>query len=426
MATIFWGIIQSILVVWGDVWWFVLPLIAIAVFWEAWKLHLHYQWVTGIKWKLLEIKVPKTILKTPKAMEQIFAAAHAPYTYGVSTYQKYWQGMEEYWFVFELIGRAGETHFYLRTPAQFRNMMESAIYAAYPEAEITEAEDYLEEFPHVLPNETYDLSGFEEILREKNYLPIRTYPMFEEAVEERRIDTIAPLMEAMSKLKNDEQLWFQVLIKPTGENFRKEGEEEINKLMGVEKPKKPSMWPELDLGVTLGEALSAPFQHPGEAKPAHDMKKEKQQRFLMTPVDKERAEAIHLKISKIAFEATLRFMYIEKREEAADAGHTNSIHGFIRQFNTQNLNQLRPDKVTSTAGYTVKGLFKNTRLRGRKHRLFYQYRHFSPSHHESILNIEELASVFHFPLAVVSTTELEKVESRKGSPPASLPMIEES
>jgi hypothetical protein len=49
----------------------------------------------------------------------------------------------------------------------------------------------------------------------------------------------------------------------------------------------------------------------------------------------------------------------------------------------------------------------------------------SPAHHESILNIEELATVFHFPLAVVSTTELEKVESRKGSPPTSLPIIEE-
>ena len=86
-------------------------------------------------------------------MEQIFAAAHAPYSYGIKPYKKYWKGMEEYWMVFELIGRAGETHFYLRVPSQFRNMMESAIYAAYPEAEITEAEDYLEELPKILPNE---------------------------------------------------------------------------------------------------------------------------------------------------------------------------------------------------------------------------------------------------------------------------------
>jgi len=426
MGNIILGIFQSIFVVWGVVWWIVLPLVALIVFWEFWKTHLHYKWVTGIKWKLLEIKVPKNVLKTPKAMEQIFAAAHAPYTYGIPWFKKYINGQEEYWMIFELVARAGETHFYLRVPTQYRNMMESAIYAAYPEAEITEADDYLEELPHVMPNETFDLSGLEEVLRHENYLPIRTYPMFEESVEERRIDTIAPLMEAMSKLKNNEQMWFQVIIKPTGEAFRKEGEAEINKLLGIPKEQKPSLWPKLDLGITASEVLRAPFEHPGEAKPGKDQKAEKPPRFLMTPVDKERADAIHLKISKIAFDTTLRFVYIEKRDESSDAGHTNSIHGFIRQFNTQNLNSLRPNSPTNTASYSVKGpLFKKTRVRARKHNLYESYRHFAPTHHESILNIEELATVFHFPLATVSTTELSKVESRKGSPPASLPIIEE-
>ncbi|HEY5220575.1 MAG TPA: hypothetical protein VIJ29_00275 [Candidatus Paceibacterota bacterium] len=426
MANIFWGIIHSILVVWGVVWWIVLPIIALLILWEAWKLHLHYKFVTSIRWKMLEIKVPKNVLKTPKAMEQIFAAAHAPYFYGIPWIRKYWYGQEEYWMIFELIGKAGETHFYLRLPSDYRNMMESAIYAAYPEAEITEADDYLNEMPHVLPSDTYDAGGFEEVLLHENYLPIRTYLAFEDPTEERRIDTVAPIMEAMSKLKDDEQLWFQLLIKPTGEAFRKEGEEEIKKLMGIEEKKKASMWPKFDLGITPSEALRGPFQHPGEASEYKENKQEKFPRFLMTPVDKERAEAIHLKISKIAFEATLRFVFIEKKGASAkDVGHTNSIHGFIRQFNTQNLNSLKPYSPTSTASYTVKGLFKKTRLRARKHLLYENYRHLSPSHHESILNIEELASVFHFPLAVVSTTELEKVESRKGSPPAALPIIEE-
>jgi hypothetical protein len=426
-SSVVWGILGSIWAVWSAVWWIVLPIVAIIVFWEIWKVHLHSKFAHAIHWKLLEIKVPKTVLKTPKAMEQIFAAAHAPYSYGISNFRKYWMGIEEYWMVFELIGRAGETHFYLRLPNQFRNMMESAIYAQYPEAEITEAEDYLEELPHILPNPQFDISGFEEVVRHEAYLPIRTYPMFEESVEERRIDTIAPLMEAMSKLKGEEQLWFQVLIRPTGEEFRKEGEEEINKLLGVEKKHKPSVWPTLDLGITFGEALRGPFEHPGEAHAHKDEKSEKQQRFLQTPVDKERAEAIHLKISKIAFDTTLRFAYIEKRDQGPDPGHTNSIHGFIRQFNTQNLNSLKPNGPTSTASYSIKGLFKKTKQRARKRNLFEHYAHFLPTHNhpESILNIEELATIFHFPLGVVSTSELDKVESRRGSPPASLPIVDE-
>jgi hypothetical protein len=421
----FWALLHSILVVWDTVWWIVLPLIAVIILWDMWLAHLHYKFGRSIRWKLLEIKVPKNVLKTPKAMEQIFAAAHAPYSYGISNFRKYWEGVEEYWMIFELVGRAGETHFYLRLPSQFRNMMESAIYAQYPEAEISEVDDYLQELPQSLPTEQFDISGFEEILRHESFLPIRTYPMFEESVEERRIDTIAPLMEAMSKLKDDEQLWFQVLIKPTGEAFREAGEKEIRKLLGVEEKKKVSMWPKFDLGITMSEALRAPFQHPGEATKSPD-KADKPQRFLMTPTDKERAEAIQLKISKLAFNTTLRFAYIDRKTEKPDPGHTNSIHGFIRQFNTQNLNSLKPNGATSTASYSVKGpLFKKMRIHSRKRSLYESYKYFSPNSTESILNIEELATVFHFPLAVVSTTELEKVESRRGSPPATLPIVEE-
>jgi hypothetical protein len=421
------GIINSTLIVWGYVWWIVLPIIAIIIFWEAWKIHLHVRFARSIHWKLLEIKVPKNVLKTPKAMEQIFAAAHAPYSYGFTAFQKYWKGMEDVWMAFELVARAGETHFYLRLPAQFRNMMESAIYAQYPEAEIQEAQDYLEELPHTLPNDQYDISGFEEVLRHESYLPIRTYADFEEMVEERRIDTISPLMEAMSKLKEEEQLWFQLVIKPTGEEFRKEGEEAINKMMGVEEKHKPSMWPKLDLGIEIGEAIAAPFQHPGPAK-EHAEEKPKQGQKIQTQMDKERIEAIYKKISKIAFEATLRFAYLEKKDKVSESGHLNSIHGYIRQFNTQNLNSLKPNSPTSTAGYSVKGLFKKTRVRARKRFLYESYQHFAPGHFhpESILNIEELATVFHFPLGVVSTTELSKVESRRGSPPAELPVIDES
>ena len=43
------------------------------------------------------------------------------------------------------------------------------------------------------------------------------------------------------------------------------------------------------------------------------------------------------------------------------------------------------------------------------------YRNTSPGSAKSILNIEELATVFHFPITAVSTTELKKIASRKGS-----------
>lgn len=420
-------VFQSIGTVWGATWWIVLPIVTGMMAWESWRLFQHYRFIDNLDFKLLEIKIPKNVLKTPKAMEQIFAAAHAPYSYGYYWWDIWWKGMEEFWMSFELVGRAGESHFYLRVPAAFRNMMESAIYSQFPEAEITETEDYLESMPHVLPNKEFTLNGFEEILRHPNYLPIRTYPMFEDPTEERRVDTMGALLEAMSKMRGDEQMWLQVIVKSAGEENQKEGEKAIAKLMGIEEKneKKAGIFPKIDLGISFEEAIRGPFEHPGEAGKEKKEDDWKKLRFLIAPHDKERAEAIQKKIAKLSFAATIRFIYIERRDTPTKPEHGNSIHGFIRQFNTQDLNQLKPDKSTTTAGYAVRGLFKQQRLHWRRRVMYEHYYHILPAHHESILNVEELATVFHFPTGIVSTSELEKVESKKGTAPATLPIVEE-
>ncbi len=420
------GVFGSIWTVWEAVWWIVVPIIAIIVFWESWHLYLHHQWIHNIHWVLLEIKVPKNILKTPRAMEQIFAAAHAPYSYGYSWIQRNIQGMDEFWMSFELIARSGETHFYLRVPDEFRNMMESAIYGQYPEAEISEAQDYLDEMPKVIPNRNFDLSGFEEVLRDPGYVPIRTYLSFEDPVEERRVDPIAGLMEIMSKLDEGEQIWYQLLIRPTGDDFKKEGAEAINALHGYGEEEHKSGWfPKVDLGFTFAEAVRAPFVHPGEHEGEEEKEKKPNIRTVLPAHEQEWAAGVQKKIQKLAFETTVRFVIIsEKNIAPPDSGQVMSLHGYMRQFNSPYMNQLKPEKTTTTAGYAVKGLFKKTRLQFRKRLLYEHYRNIlhGPT---AILNIEELATIFHFPIATVSTSELEKIESRKGSPPASLPIIEE-
>jgi hypothetical protein len=403
---------RSVVTAWDKVWWIALPLIAVFIFWDFWRIYLHVRFVRSIKWKLLEIKVPKTIMKTPKAMEQIFAAAHAPYSYGISAYDKYWKGKEESWMSFELIGSAGESHFYLRVPSEYRHMMESAVYGQYPDAEIIDAPEYMDQFPKILPNQNFDLSGFEEILRHESYLPIRTYPSFEESVEEQRLDPIASIMEAMSRLTGDEQLWYQIIVRPTGEAFKEEGDKKIAKIYGTDE---------------LGDIVASPFRHPTGTEAPKKEEKTKTQRVIVTPGEKEITEGIEMKISKIAFDATVRFLYINRRG-VPDAGFMNTVHGFIRQFNTQNMNSLKPNSPTSTAAWSVKGpLFKKTRIQWRKRLIWENYTKIVPGKaNATILNIEELATLLHFPITAVSTTELEKIGSRKGAPPSGVPLIEDS
>jgi len=88
--------------------------------------------------------------------------------------------------------------------------------------------------------------------------------MFEESVEEQRIDPIAGLMEVMSKLKEGEQIWYQILARPTGEDAFNAGKKELNRMYGVEDPKKKGLFAGFDLGFSMEDVFRAPFQHPGE------------------------------------------------------------------------------------------------------------------------------------------------------------------
>lgn len=412
------GLFEAAKDVWGKIWWIALPLIAFFIFWDFWVLYIRFKFIVAIKWVLLEIKIPKDVLKTPKAMEQIFAAAHAPYSYGLRFLEKYWEGRVEYWMSFEIVGQAGESHFYLRLPKQYRNLMEAAIYAQYPGAEIKEVENYVKQMPKVLPNKIFDLYGQELVLRAPDCYPLRTYPMFEEAVEERRVDPVATIMETISRLNVDEQVWIQILARPTGDDWRKEGEALVAKLTGKEKKKGPGFY---GLGLTLGEAIRGPIEHP-----SLEVEKQKSETnlrmLLLTPGENEIIEGIERKIAKLGFETTIRFLYIDKRD-AFSRDNVAAVTGFFRQFNTQNMNLLRPDKSTMTA--SVHGLFAKLRLAWRKRIIYEKYKDLVLNPHKPILNIEELATIYHFPITGVESTYLGKVESKKGGPPPTLPLVED-
>ncbi len=420
------GFLHTLKVVWGEVWWIVTPIIGLILFWEYWQTYLTFKFLSAIKWKLLEIKVPKDILQTPKSMEQVFAAAHGPFSYGLRFLEKHWEGKREYSMSFEIVGIGGDIHFYLRVPSQFQNLMESAIYGQYPQAEITEIppdQDYVRQMPPVLPNKKFQTHGIEFILAKPAPYPIRTYPMFEDAVEERRVDPIGNLTEILSRLKKDEQVWIQILVTPTGppeNDWRKEGEDIINKIMGRETEKKKESNPLF--GVTISEAVRAPWEHPSleveKKKEGMDFKF-----VVLSPSEKEVVEGIERKTSKLGFECTVRFIYIDDRENFS-RDNVAGVMGSFRQYNTQNLNLLRPNKSTMTA--SVHGLFKPTRLNWRRRVMYERYGWLShgPKASHNILNIEELATLFHFPITGVQAPQLQRIEAKKGSPPPTIPLID--
>lgn len=409
-------ILQSIAQVFLAVWWVVIPLALLFIFLDVWLFFARTRYITSIAWTLLEIKIPKNVLTTPKAMEQIFAAAHGSYSHGIRFFEKWWDGKVESWMSFELVGYAGGVYFYVRLPSKYRNLLEAAIYAQYPDAEIHEPQnDYLDLLPASLPNQVYDLFGFDLILAREDAYPIRTYPYFEAMVEEQRLDPVAAVTEVMSKLKEGEVVLIQILIRPVGDAWKKKADELVLKLIGKKSPKQLGLvsW----IAVFLRNLTFAAFTYP--LWPDEAAKSEGPPNMLqfLTESQKDVVKAIEQKIAKIGFETSIRFVYVDRRDSFTRA-NVSAVNGAFRQFNTQNLNSFRPDSRTFPL---VRQPLKGRRERARKKMLFFKYRARMMSSKVSILNIEELATIYHPPIMAVGAPMLRRLESRKGEPPPALP-----
>jgi hypothetical protein len=114
-----------------------------------WLDYINDKFVKEIKWSLLEIKFPQETVKSPKAMEQFFSGLHAVQR-RLKFKDKYIRGEIPTWFSIEIIGKEGKIYIFVRTPEKFRNLVESQIYAQYPDAEISEVEDYVNNLPMML------------------------------------------------------------------------------------------------------------------------------------------------------------------------------------------------------------------------------------------------------------------------------------
>ena len=119
------------------------------------------------------------------------------------------------------------------------DVIEAGIYAHYPDAEISEAEDYTKNIPDVYPNETHEVWGSEVTLKKDPIFPIRTYIDFEDKMTQEIKDPLGQILEQMAKMKQGENLWFQITMIPADNVWKDRGVEFINKIYNVEAKAKP-------------------------------------------------------------------------------------------------------------------------------------------------------------------------------------------
>ncbi len=403
--------------------WIWLPFFLMAVFFKSWMYYIQRFYWHKLDWILLEVRPPKDIEKTPKNMEQIFAGLWSTVDTVSTKYQKYILGMLQDYFSFEIVGANGEIHFYLRTLTKYRNLLESQIYAQYPQAEIKEVPDYISGIPANIPNKKWDLWGFRYKLEKKFVYPIRTYQHLIDLTKSDQpfLDPLASLMESLGRLRHGEQVWIQLAFRVVKDDWRDEARKVVDKLIGKKVTLKEGIvktdirtWGEAIVGVgheliTNKEYIS-PKKVKDEGPPSLAMH--------LSPGEKEIITGIEEKSSKKGFETKLQWAYIAPRS-IFSTSMISTITSTFMQFANLNMNSLRPDAKLITKAYYG---FAKMRKAYKQRVLMRILRSRSFWEKGFILNIEELASLYHFPTIGVLGPLTPYVPAKKGSPPINLPM----
>ncbi|MBI2013129.1 MAG: hypothetical protein HYS88_01645, partial [Candidatus Colwellbacteria bacterium] len=291
-------------------WWLPLLVAVIIVFRGWWLSSKINQYISSIEWAFLEIRIPKDNLKTIKSMEQVFASLHGTYSQGIKRRERWFQGKVEDWISLEIAGFAQSIHFYIRTPKKYRKLIEASFFSQYPDAEIEEAEDYTNLLPKNLPNDEYDIWGTDYVLARDDAYPIKTYVSFEQLLqfEEQTIDPLATVTEVISNLENDEMVWLQLLVRPLGSEWTAQVKGTVDELTGKSGGSKKTFDIQ-GMSEFLGNLFKAPVALPEWS--GSDGTPSPQER--LTPGKQDTVKAVEGKMSKLAFDATLRFIYIDKK-----------------------------------------------------------------------------------------------------------------
>ncbi|MFY9463096.1 MAG: hypothetical protein WAP52_02840 [Candidatus Sungiibacteriota bacterium] len=409
-------------------WWLWLFIALLFIASQVWKAYIqqYFKKITN-SWMMLEMRFPREITRSPRAMEQVFATVHAIKNSAADQEERWWDGEVPLWFSFEAVSFGGEVHFYLFIPAIRRNHIEAVLYANYPDIELTEvADDYIHRLPEdadKLLEAGYRIFGNELILSKNPVYPIRTYIDLEAPAEEKEVDPIASLIEALSRIKPQEYLWFQLLAVPKVDDYIDEfvhkGQMEIEYIKG-----KSRSTIDPKTGLTI-------FATP-------------------SPSETEAMKAIERKIAKPAFDAIVRYMYIAPRELFVQSVGRRSILAAMNQYATENFNKFKHNVFVWTLAkiWYAPFIFPLKRARARRIALYDRYRkrdmvpdsymeailQWRPFHwgfkpwfrSNVVLNTEELATLYHPPTLLVLTGPLlKRVEARRVGPPAGLPIYGE-
>ncbi|MBI4087764.1 hypothetical protein HY418_00030 [Candidatus Kaiserbacteria bacterium] len=379
--------------------------------WKAWVWYVQAYFITQRQPILLEVKMPRDLVKSPRGME--LALSQLWIYAGETTYfHRKWLGQVRPIFSFEIASFGGDVHFYIWCWADWRPVIESAIYAQYPEVEIVETEDYATKYVYDPDKEMVYATDYRYEPRNDAY-PIKTYVEFEldkDPKEEYKVDPLAQIIERLSTLGPTEQIWLQIVI-----------------TMDMEQRRKPGgrFW-ELE-GRFKGLAMAEVDRIRKELVGNPDDPQERWKSFSRVQMYRinEQIRAIERNMSKHPYHVGMRGVFISDPPNFIQRGWNNMRWIWNPMGNPQYMNQMRPRRWHTPFDYPYQDVFD---LRWNLHaeRFFDCYRrraHFYAPYTlpDNIMSTEVIATFWHPVPTAVASPGLQRIPAKKAQPPPNLP-----
>ena len=409
-----------------DFGWIILLYMFILAARQMYKNIINGRFLAKQHYVLLAIDIPRDTKQSVKAVENLITGLSGGHW--AKCWREEWlQGIVQLSFSLEIVSIEGHIQFLIHTPVQYRALIEASVHTQYPDAEITEVEDYTNDFPSKFPDEKYNWKGGEFGPVKSDGIPIRTYPEFEDPLDGEFKDPLAFLMENMSKLEKGEQAWYQLIVQPTGFDWVKKCDAAADKILGVA--------PKAGKDIFAAKILLAPFRliealvSEAFGYSSVEVKKKEPRKVMdLTPGEKEALEKIQAKKHKMGFICKLRIMYLAERQ-VFKGWRLGGLVASVKQFNSNTINSMRPywDKYGTGSNYFFewrrkrKIAWKQNYIMGlyKKRDGYYGY----PPY---VMNSEEIASLWHFPSIInVKSALLKRTESKKSEAPVNLPIAPE-
>ncbi len=368
-------------------WWVIVPIILFLAI-QAYRRRV---WIQQQRYVLLKVSVPKENEKAPVAAEQMFAALHGIHR---DSRARFFEGSVQEHIGFEIVSQKGRIYFYVYAPASQKSFVEGQIYAQYPKAEIAKAEDYVQ--PKDLHGKR--VAGTSLRLIRRDVYPIKTFENFED------VDPLSGITAVLSDLGKEEEVWIQMLARPADDRWHSRGEAELKRLAGGGGSAGGNAFGAVGrfIGDLFSAATTAPQTTSPGGKPAaqHNTGGAPEP----VPVDEAISSGIKEKSAKLGYETKIRIVAVSP-DQAAARNRLGSAVGAFKQYNTTNLNGFAGGRVQTKADKVI---------------VPYRARLFAGK--GPVLNIEELASIFHLPNASVETPTISWTASSQGEPPENLPV----